>query len=409
EVGELRPHARAHPLRVVRRGREARTDRPHGLVRHHEALGGDPVEPRERAPELREHDLARPAGVALLAGLAHAQHGHEPRLQGARDLLPHDGVVLAVVLPPLRVADDGVGGAGVGDHRGRYLARVRALGVGGDVLRPQRDGRAERQAGHARQVRERHHQRDVARQRLEPGQAGEELARPRRRLAGQLVHLPVASHKGPAVHPANITRHRGRLRPRPPALLAAPGTSTRPPAPLAAPGTSTRSPSASRREGSLTGTSSTASSGVAISSPTGPKTAPDTNTAVIVRAGGRSTARCWIRGATTLPCRSWTVRNSAVTHSRCVAPRESASSAAGTKPTSGPNTGTSSARPAMMPSTRASGTPISDRPSHVTRPTSVIETSWPSTQPRSARYALRVASLAAARRPRGRSLTSPSR
>src|SRR5690606_19257443 len=95
--------------------------------------------------------------------------------------------------------------------------------------------------------RSRHHQRDVARQRLEPGQAGEELARPRRRLAGQLVHLPVASHQGPAVHPANITRHRGRLRPRPPALLAAPGTSTRPPAPLAAPGTSTRSPSASRR------------------------------------------------------------------------------------------------------------------------------------------------------------------
>ena len=81
-----------------------------------------------------EHVLGL-AAATLLDRLADAYDDPQPGRQRA----PHpqaDGLVaFAEVLPALRVADEGSGDAELDEHRGRNLARVRALLVPVDVLR----------------------------------------------------------------------------------------------------------------------------------------------------------------------------------------------------------------------------------------------------------------------------------
>ena len=115
--------------------------------------------------------------------------GVMPLASAAAVLAATSLVGLAVVLAPLRMADDRVAHAEVLQHRRRLLAGEGALRLRRDVLRAQRDRRARHQRLHLRQVRRRHAHRDVARRRAHARQQGLQ-----QRLVGSqaAVHLPVA-------------------------------------------------------------------------------------------------------------------------------------------------------------------------------------------------------------------------
>src|ERR1700735_835549 len=200
----------AHLLRIFRRGNFTGSYRPYRLISHYQ--------PRQ----LRDGHAAEPAvqlaeGVAELLprlphrqGLADAQHGRDAGPQGRLQLGVHHLVILAVVLAPLRMSDQHVPAAELGQHRAGYLAGIGTLVVGRDVLGPVANPQLVPgyQGLHAAQRGERRQDRDVRGIEVPAGQHEGQLLGEGKRLEMVLVHLPVAGHQRlagilAAAHPAS--------------------------------------------------------------------------------------------------------------------------------------------------------------------------------------------------------------
>ena len=119
--------------RCHRSRREPRADRPDRLVGDDQIGGGRPV--GHRAGELAVENGERLAGLALCLGFADAEDGEQPGAPGGLGLGADQGVGLAVVGPPLGVADDDELAAGIGDHLGGNVAGMGARGCRMAVLR----------------------------------------------------------------------------------------------------------------------------------------------------------------------------------------------------------------------------------------------------------------------------------
>ena len=144
-----------------RRRREARADRPDGLIGHDGVGRGRAV--GDRARELRAHHGVRLAGLALGAGFADTDYGDELRPARGLGLGAHGLVGLAMVLPSFGMADDHGAAARVRNHLGRDVAGVGAESLGVAVLRADGDAGAAARARKARQQRKgrKHHQVDA--------------------------------------------------------------------------------------------------------------------------------------------------------------------------------------------------------------------------------------------------------
>src|SRR5947209_7286665 len=135
-----RPEARHQPLadtpmdlgNIVCGRREAGPDGPYRLVGDDEAGGACAV--RQRAVELPIAYRKGASGLALRAGLANAHDRDEAGSPGCLRLGADRRVVFAMILPPLRVADDHRRRAGVGQHFGGQVARKGAGRLGPAIL-----------------------------------------------------------------------------------------------------------------------------------------------------------------------------------------------------------------------------------------------------------------------------------
>src|SRR5690606_25484753 len=135
EPAELLADRPADLLRVVGRGDLTGADRPDGLVGDDAARSSLGVDPGERALDLRERVGDLLPRLAHVQALADADDRRHVRAERRLRLRAHQRVVLAVVLTTLRVPDDDVADAELGEHRRRDLARVGAAGVRRHVLR----------------------------------------------------------------------------------------------------------------------------------------------------------------------------------------------------------------------------------------------------------------------------------
>jgi hypothetical protein len=109
--------------------------------------------------ELGGDDGQRAAGLALVAGLADAQHRDEAGAPGRRHLGAHLRVAFAMVLPALRMAEDHMAAADVLQHLRADVAGMRALRRGMAILAAERDPAAgQRRADQPEQRRRRAHQ-----------------------------------------------------------------------------------------------------------------------------------------------------------------------------------------------------------------------------------------------------------
>ena len=171
--------------------REAGPDGPYRLVGDDEAGGACAV--RQRAVELPIAYRKGASGLALRAGLANAHDRDEAGSPGCLRLGADRRVVFAMILPPLRVADDHRRRAGVGQHFGGQLARKGAGRLGPAILAADqklRAARARRKA-HQQGRRRADHEVDLRGQRCCALNHAVELGGG----AAQSVHFPIARHK----------------------------------------------------------------------------------------------------------------------------------------------------------------------------------------------------------------------
>src|SRR5215472_3361116 len=135
ETTNTLPDCRADLLSVLRGGHLAGSYRPNRLIRYHQAsdlLSGQAFQaPVQLAQRVR---YVAP-GLADSERLANAKHGRHLVCEHGPYLGADQGVVLAVMLSPLRVPGQDEAAAELGQHPRAYVAGVGAVGVRGDVLR----------------------------------------------------------------------------------------------------------------------------------------------------------------------------------------------------------------------------------------------------------------------------------
>src|SRR4029450_12991464 len=122
-------------LGVFWHGYLARPDRPDRFVGDHDAAGLRRLDTGESPIELTKRVLDLTALAAYIEALPDAHDRGELVGLGRLDLGVHEGIVLMVVLPPLRVTDDDIAAAELGEHGGGHLAGVGAVLVLRHVLR----------------------------------------------------------------------------------------------------------------------------------------------------------------------------------------------------------------------------------------------------------------------------------
>src|SRR5262245_7735589 len=135
QLGEPRPDGGTDLLGVFRGGSLTCPDRPYWLVGDHDAAGVRRPNAGEGAIELAQGVLDLTALTAYIEPLTDAHDRRELVGLGRPDLGVHECVVLMVILPPLRVADDDIPAAQLGKHASGYLARIWAALVLRHVLR----------------------------------------------------------------------------------------------------------------------------------------------------------------------------------------------------------------------------------------------------------------------------------
>ena len=80
----------------------------------------------ESVGQLRLQNVFQPAGLALRQTFPHAEDDAKPLLQCERRFFPHEDGRLAKDMPPLGVAGQNPGAAGVQQHAGRNFTSERA-------------------------------------------------------------------------------------------------------------------------------------------------------------------------------------------------------------------------------------------------------------------------------------------
>src|SRR5215468_12376472 len=116
QLREPGPDLAAHLLRVLRRGDLAGADRPHRLVGDHDVSGLLGRDPGQVGVELGHAVRDVLPGLPHGQSLAHAQDRDQAMPERRPHLRVDQCVVLAVVLAPLGVADDGVPAAELAQH-----------------------------------------------------------------------------------------------------------------------------------------------------------------------------------------------------------------------------------------------------------------------------------------------------
>src|SRR3954466_8318162 len=179
-----------HRRNVCAGRRLAGADRPDGFIGDHRVGRGG--RERHAALDLAGADMIMRAVLALALGFADADDGGEPRAPGVLGLGRHIGVALAVIVAPLAMAHDYIGGAGVPQHLGRDIAGKGAARFGVAILAAQRESTLHRprRLGNERERRADQH---LARQRLRRQQRLQ--LRKLDQAGRQAVHLPVSSHQ----------------------------------------------------------------------------------------------------------------------------------------------------------------------------------------------------------------------
>ncbi len=198
-----------------RRGRLAGADRPDRLVGDHDTGG---LRPRALRPGRGRAGPERRTSVAPASRSASRLPDAEDRVetdrQRRRHLLGQRLVRLAEELAPLGVAEEDAGRAGVGEHRHRNLARVRAalglMAVLGQHAHPQR-------REHVRHLTEgRQRRADGEIDLVDLVQAPLQRLRERPGVGAELEHLPVARHDRRALDDpfghVRMIPHPGRRR-----------------------------------------------------------------------------------------------------------------------------------------------------------------------------------------------------
>ena len=144
-----------HLLCLIGRSRLARTDGPYRFVcddQFRELLGRQVV---DHFFDLGTYDVEVFAGLAVLELLAHAVDRCEVVLVSLSHFLVQRLARLAVVFAALAVAEDHIFDAQRGDHLGRYLSGIGALGFGCAVLGRHGDARSSGGLDDLRKVGER--------------------------------------------------------------------------------------------------------------------------------------------------------------------------------------------------------------------------------------------------------------
>ena len=126
-VGDQRADERDRLLGLLGGGHLAGPDRPDRLVGDHDVAEPLGVDARQVLLDLMAELALGVAALALLLGLADAQHRQQPGVERGRHLLGQRPVGLAEQLAPLGVPEDHAVHADLGQHRRRDLAGERAL------------------------------------------------------------------------------------------------------------------------------------------------------------------------------------------------------------------------------------------------------------------------------------------
>jgi hypothetical protein len=157
------------------------------LIGHHagEGLG-------QAAGKLTPDHRGFLSGLTLVRGFADADNRRQPGRGRRLHLGMHQRIGLAVVLPPLGMAQDHPGGAGIAQHRRRDIAGMRTLRRGVAVLSADGDGRAQQHMRHTEDLGERRADQQVA---AEARRGIAEGTGDRARLRRQPVHLPVSGNQ----------------------------------------------------------------------------------------------------------------------------------------------------------------------------------------------------------------------
>src|SRR6185295_15590565 len=213
QLAELAAQEAVGFLRGLRSRGVAGADRPYRLIGKREGIG--PA--GEGRAELALEHLEGPAGTALVAALAQADHRRQAMARRGHGLAAHELVPLAVVPPAFAVAAEGPGAAGVGELQRRDVASEGAALLRVDVLASHlhlavhqlaRDDRDEREGRE-----DRHPDVDDGRCR----EAAPQVAAVFRGVLLEQVHLPVGGHQRPpprrAQHIFSSTATPGSVRP----------------------------------------------------------------------------------------------------------------------------------------------------------------------------------------------------
>src|SRR5450759_5117690 len=196
------PHRFVSVLRV---GTLAGADRPHRLVRDHQAgrIVGRTV--GQARLDLRAHDLVRGPGVVVVGQLPDAHDHVELAAKRGRRLPGHHLIRLAKVDAALRVAgDDPV--APTLQHRGRDLARIRTRKLPEAVLRTELHAGLGQHLGHGHQPGERRKDGDLDAISVSPRHRQDAAHQVERVLRVVRIHLPVCCHDRHRRHPAGHLR-----------------------------------------------------------------------------------------------------------------------------------------------------------------------------------------------------------
>ena len=175
-------------LHIAQRGGEAGADGPHRLIGNDQPFG---IVGQRAGKLAAEHGFGL-AGIALHPRFADAQDHLQFRGAASHGFGAHVGIGLAIVTPPLAVANDDEARAQISQHRGRHAAGMGAFRVAVAILAADlhRAGRNDHRA-----INEREGRRDPD-ARTSLGRAAASHGGDLGDILAQAIHLPVADDQG---------------------------------------------------------------------------------------------------------------------------------------------------------------------------------------------------------------------